>query len=317
MAATSYTLVKVEQADGVATIRVNRPGQLNSVNPAVLHQLQQAVDEAIAEPGVRGIVLAGGEKAFIVGAEIGFFLRNLEAGDLDRIVQYTKAGHRLTDTIDASPKPVVAAVAGVALGAGTEFALACDRIVASPRASFGLPETGLGIYPGFGGTQRTPRAVGVGLAKWLIFTGKTLSAAEARRVGLVDEVVPHDELETTARRRVLENTVGRAPREPATPELAALERFFASHRADDLRLGRAATDANAVLARAMKAVGTKAPVALRLAEWLIDEGSRRSLAEGLQLEIDRAADIFRTEDARRGLAFCAARQVGHPDFVGR
>jgi len=310
-------MVKVERADGVATIRVNRPQHLNNVNPAVVHQLQQAFDEVAGEPGVRGIVFGGEGKAFVVGAELGFFLRNMEARDFARIVEFTKAGHRLMNTIDACPKPVVAAVGGVALGAGVEIALACDRIVASPRASFGLPETGLGIYPGFGGTQRTPRAVGVGLAKWLIFTGKTLSAAEARRIGLIDEVVPHEELEATTRRHVLEGTARRAAREPMTPELAALDRFFASNRADDLRLGQADTGGNPALARAMKSVATKAPVALRLAEWLIDEGSRRSLAAALQLEIDHALEIVSTEDAHRGILFRAHRQVGHPDFVGR
>jgi enoyl-CoA hydratase/carnithine racemase len=317
MTRTSFSLVKVERAGAVATISIHRPEQLNGVTPAVLHQLQQAFEEVIAEPDVRGIVFGGEGKAFVVGADLGFFLRNVRSGDLTRIVQFTKAGHRLMNTIDACPKPVVARVGGAALGAGVEIALACDFIVASPRAGFGFPETGLGIYPGFGGTQRTPRKIGVGLAKWLILAGKTLSAAEARRVGLVDLVVPHEQLEATARSLAVDGAALGDPAEPYSPELAAIERLFASNRAEDLRTGRAGTGGQAALARAMKPVAAHGPVALRLAERLIEEGSRQSLAAGLQMEIDHVVEIFSTEDARRGLAFRANRQVGRPEFVGR
>ncbi|MBN1587932.1 MAG: enoyl-CoA hydratase/isomerase family protein [Pirellulales bacterium] len=316
MTQTSYSLVRVERTDTVATISIHRPEQLNGVNPAVLHQLQQAFEEVIAEPGIHGIIFGGEGKAFVVGADLGFFLRNIRSGNLARIVRFTEAGHRLMNTIDACPKPVIACVRGVALGAGVEFALACDRIVASPRASFGLPETGLGIYPGFGGTQRTPRRIGVGLAKWLIFTGKTLSATEARRAGLVDQIVSDELLESTARSAAL-NNIASDQTECESPDLIALERFFASHRADELRAGTADTGNDRALARAMKPVAAKGPIALRLAERLIEDGSRQTLAQGLQMEIDRVVEIFSTEDARRGLSFRANRQVGHPDFVGR
>ena len=317
MTAIPLSLIQLEHDRDIATIRVNRPQHLNSVNPAAICQLQQAFDEVADDPAVCGIVFGGQGKAFVVGAELSFFLRNIKSNDLKRIVQYTEAGHRLMNTIDACPKPVVAAVGGVALGAGVEIALACDCIVASPRASFGLPETGLGIYPGFGGTQRTPRKVGVGLAKWLIYAGKTLSTIEAKRIGLVDEVVDHDELETVARRHIHTGTACRAEREPLSPELSAIEHFFETNPVERLRRGEADTGGNRVLVRAMKPVATKGPVALRLAERLIDQGMSRTLAEGLQLEIDHVLDIFRTEDALRGLSFRANRQVGHPEFLGR
>ncbi|HBO46028.1 MAG TPA: hypothetical protein DD670_19320 [Planctomycetaceae bacterium] len=296
---------------------IQRPKELNGINPVVLHQMQQALHDVVADPNVRGIVIGGEGKAFVVGADLGFFLRNIESGNLERIVQYTRAGHRLMNAIDACPKRVVACVGGVTLGAGVEIALACDCVVASPRASFGLPETGLGIYPGFGGTQRTPRKIGVGLAKWLIFTGKTISASEAHKVGLVDHVVPHEQLEATARSRALDATRHAARAEATSPELEAIERFFASNRADELRLGRTDTRNNPTLARAMKLVAAKGPLALRLSERLIDEGSRQSLEAGLQMEIDHVVEIFSTEDAYRGLSFRAGRQVGRPEFAGR
>lgn len=175
---TSSPLVDVQIADGIARLNVNRPQAMNALNPAVVFQLHQAFRQAIAAEEVRGVALGGVGKAFVGGADVGFFLRNLAAGDIDRIVQFTVAGHALLDEIDISAKPVVACVHGLAVGGGLELALACDRILVGPGATLGLPETGLGIYPGLGGTQRLPRRIGAGLAKWLIYTGKTLSAAE-------------------------------------------------------------------------------------------------------------------------------------------
>jgi enoyl-CoA hydratase/3-hydroxyacyl-CoA dehydrogenase len=312
----TLSLVKFEVAGRVAAITLNRPGQLNALNWAVVHQLQQALDEAAGDPNVEAIVLGGEGKAFVAGADVGFLLRNVESGDLDRIVRFTEAGHRLLNAIDHCPKRVVARLHGAALGAGVELALACDRVVASPRASLGFPETGLGIYPALGGTQRAPRAVGVGLAKWLIFTGKTLSAAEAQKIGLVHHVVPHEQLDEAARRCARGDPVpGKA--EARSPELIAIERFFLAGRVDDLRTGAADAAGDATLARAMRMVAGKAPIALRLAERLIEQGSRQSLEAGLQMEIDHVPEIYATEDARRGLSFCVNRQVGQAVFAGR
>jgi len=268
-----------------------------------------------ADPQVSGIVIGGEGKAFVVGADIGFFLRNVESKEFGRIAQFTQAGHNLMNTIDRCPKPVVARVGGAALGAGTELALACDRVVASPRASLGFPETGLGIYPGFGGTQRTPRAVGIGLAKWLLFTGKTLSAAEAWTIGLVDRVVPHEELDDAAR-RCAGGILGPEKPGPRPPKIDALERFFESYGADQLLAGTADTGGDRLLARAMRRVAAGAPIALRYAERMIQEGAGRSLEAGLQMEIDHAAEIFSTKDAHTGLSFRVNRQFGQPTFEG-
>jgi enoyl-CoA hydratase/3-hydroxyacyl-CoA dehydrogenase len=144
-------LVKLDIVAGVATITINRPEALNNIPPAALHQLQQAFDQASADATVRGIVIGSQGKAFTVGVDIGFFVRNIDAGDIPRIVKFTEAAHALANAIDDCGKPVVARVQGAALGAGTEIALACDVVVASPPA---CRETSLGIYPGMGGTQR-------------------------------------------------------------------------------------------------------------------------------------------------------------------
>ncbi|NLE39189.1 MAG: enoyl-CoA hydratase/isomerase family protein [Pirellulaceae bacterium] len=317
MTRLSLSMVKIERAEDVATISIQRPDELNGVNPAVLHQMQRALDDVVDDPSVRAVVIGGQGRAFVVGADLGFFLRNIESGDMKRIVQFTLAGHRLMNAIDECPKRVVACVGGVALGAGVELALACDFVVASPRSSFGLPETGLGIYPAFGGTQRTPRRIGVGLAKWLIFTGKTLSASEARKIGLIDQVVPHEQLDHAARSIARDESSRDEVAEANSPELDAIGQFFALNRADELRAGRADSRNNPILSRAMKMVAAKGPLALRIAERLIEEGSRQTLAAGLQMEIDHVVEILGSEDAYRGLSFRARRQVGRPEFVGR
>jgi enoyl-CoA hydratase/carnithine racemase len=311
----ALSLVKVDVSEGIATITVNRPSALNAISPAVLPQLQRAVDEAIANPEVRGIVLGGEGKVFVVGADVNFFIRNIEAGDIPRIIQFSLSGHRFLNTIDRSPKPVVARVNGAALGGGLEFALACDRVVASPGASFGFPETGLGIFPGFGGTQRAPRALGMGLAKWLIYTGKTLSAADALKIGVVDHIVPADQLEGVCR-AIAAGPFPPAKRRPRSPEFAAIEQFFEQSPAEDLRLGTADTLGDPVLVRAMKAVATKAPVALRLVERIIDEGAQQPFEDALKLEIAYVTEVFSTTDAHLGLTFRVSRQLGNPDFTG-
>ncbi len=309
------SLVALDISDGVATITIDRADVLNNINFVVLHQLQLAFDRVIADPQVRGIVLAGAGKVFVVGADIEFLIRNIGV-DVPRIVKFSESGHRLFSTIDASPKPVVARVQGAALGGGTEIALACDYVIAAPGGSFGFPETGLGIYPGFGGTQRAPRKLGIGLAKWMIFTGKTLSANEAWKIGLVDDVVMPDRLESVCRAAALgQHTF--SPRPPRTPDHDVVEEFFARSRAEDLRTGRADPRNQPAAIRAMKLVSGKAPIALRLAESIIDEGMRMPLEQGLQQEIAHVTELFSTADALTGLTFRTGKQLGSPAFEGR
>ena len=306
-----FSFVRKQIADGVATLTINRPDAMNALNETVVGQLRAAFDQAADDQSVRGIVIAGAGKAFIAGADIRFFVKNIEAKDLERIVGFTREGQELLNAMDACSKPVVARIDGIALGGGLELALACDALIATPKAAMAFPETGIGIYPGLGGTQRAPRRVGKGLAKWMIFTGQMLSAEDAERIGLVDRVVPPSQLDQA----VIDAIDGKL--ESAKPELSddlkSLQSFFGNHSASALRNGEAATGDNALLAKAVKSVGHKAPVALELAEKLIDEGCRVSLEEGLALELDHLTQIFSTEDAYEGLSSLGRRR---PVFKG-
>ncbi|MGD9009109.1 MAG: enoyl-CoA hydratase-related protein [Desulfobacteraceae bacterium] len=187
--AYEHILVAVENA--IATITFNRPKALNALNSALLAELSQAVDELAAGDEIAVLVLTGaGDKAFVAGADI-----NELAGLTPLQAKYFgEKGQRVIDKISALDIPVIAAVNGYALGGGTEMALGCDFIYASESASFGLPETNLGLIPGFGGTQRLARLIGPNRAKELIFTGKIISAGEAFSMGIVNRVLEADAL---------------------------------------------------------------------------------------------------------------------------
>ncbi len=310
----AFRLVRSEIKDGIATLTLNRPDAMNALNEELVGQLAAAFHAAAQDPAVRGIVIAGAGKGFIAGADIRFFVRNMKAKTLDKIVEFTQAGHELLNAIESCPKPVVARMHGLTLGGGLELALACHRIVASDKAVLSFPETGIGIYPGLGGTQRTTRRVGVGLAKWLVFTGQMLGAGEAARIGLVDAAVPPDKLDEAVREAIQAGPV-RERRPAEVPEShRALAALFGEHDADALREGKADVGEDAALGKALKKVGFKAPVALRLAGQLIERGADKPLAEGLRMELEHLTEIFSTHDAFEGLSTLGRKR---PEFLGR
>ena len=191
------SFVTTEIQDAVAVLTIDRPKALNALNPEVLADLKAAF-EAIDQNTVRCVVLTGaGDKSFVAGADIGSMSTMTKAeGEA-----FGKLGNDVFLEIESFPLPVIAAVNGFALGGGNELAMSCDIILAAgPNAEgkggakFGQPEVGLGITPGFSGTQRLPRLVGRGAASLLLFSGNMIDAAEALRIGLVDKIVPHDAL---------------------------------------------------------------------------------------------------------------------------
>jgi enoyl-CoA hydratase len=191
--ADQLVLTAVERL--VATVTINRPEKLNALNAATRAALLDTLDGLDRNADVRVVILTGaGEKAFIAGADIGEF------DGRTPIAQHRVMSERsVFEAADAFPKPVIAAINGFCLGGGCELAMACDIRIASETARLGQPEVNLGILPGGGGTQRLPRLVGLGNAFKLLYTGEPVPAAEAFRIGLVDEVVPAADLMTRAR----------------------------------------------------------------------------------------------------------------------
>ena len=182
------------KSEGTATITINRPEVLNALNEETILEILSRLEDAKGDETVRVIVISGaGDRAFSAGADVKMIM-NMDSSKAKNV---SRLGHRWCDEIEELGKPVVAAINGYALGGGLELAMACDVRIASEKARLGQTEINLGLIPGWGGTQRLPRLVGKGVAKEMIFTGKHIDAKTAERLGLVNVVVPPDQLRST------------------------------------------------------------------------------------------------------------------------
>ena len=199
--------VRLERRGSVALLTLARPEVLNALDRATLECLLGRARSLSAADDVRAAVLTGDGRAFAAGADI----QEMRGMDPEAALAFSELGHRALAALEALPFPTIAAVNGFALGGGCELACACDWIYASARARFGQPEVGLGLVPGFGGTSRLPRRVGVAWAKELVTTGEPIDAETAQRIGLVNRVFPPDEL-LNAALRVAEGIGRRGPR---------------------------------------------------------------------------------------------------------
>ncbi len=183
--------IKIEINNYIATVTLNRPEALNAMNKTVVAELKNAVEECGDNTDVGVIVITGtGDKAFIAGADI----KSMQRMSGREALEFSREGQEMTMVIENSPKPVIAAINGFALGGGCEIALACDIRIASENAKFSQPEVALGIIPGWGGTQRLPRLIGKGRAIEMISGGEMIDANEALRIGLVNHVVSQQDL---------------------------------------------------------------------------------------------------------------------------
>jgi enoyl-CoA hydratase len=220
----------VSEDGPLAVLTLNRPDKLNALDAALLGEVARATAELCARPTnsrPRVVIVTGaGERAFAAGADVAELSRLTPA----EARALSAHGHRTARTLEEAPFPVIAAVNGFALGGGCELALACDFIYASDKARFGQPEVGLGLVPGFGGTQRLARRVGVARARELVYTGAPIDAERARSIGLVNEVVPHAELMTRV------TAVARAIAERPPLAVAAAKRLLLQGPEADLRV---------------------------------------------------------------------------------
>jgi len=205
----SFETLLVERHEAVSLIRLNRPDALNALNATLLGELSRALEEAEADDAVRCLVLTGSERAFAAGADI----KEMAAKSYAEAFRSDLFG-AVARRLEQVRKPLIAAVAGYALGGGCEIAMLCDFIIAAETAKFGQPEINLGVMPGIGGTQRLTRFVGKSKAMDMVLTGRMMDAAEAERAGLVSRVVPADKL--------IEETLAAAGKIAAQSPLAAM-----------------------------------------------------------------------------------------------
>src|SRR5499433_659618 len=203
----NFENILLQKKDSIAYVTVNRPKVLNALNMATMQELRSAFHEIKNDSAIRVVIMTGaGEKAFIAGADIG----ELAKHDAVSGKEYTHRGQSVLNLIENLGKPVIACINGFALGGGCEIAMACTMRLASENAKLGQPEVKLGIIPGYGGTQRLPRLVGKGIAMQMVLAGEMITAQEAYRIGLVNEVVPADRLIARAE-EIAQKIVANAP----------------------------------------------------------------------------------------------------------
>jgi enoyl-CoA hydratase len=192
----AYEFFLIDKEDSTALVTFNRPKALNAMNIPLLKEFRKLLHELWHDDAIKVVIFTGAERSFIAGADIG------EMVDMDPVAaeEFANLGHSILGSLEQMSKITIAAVNGFALGGGCEFAMACDIILASEKAVFSQPEVGLGVTPGFGGTQRLPRIVGLQKAMELIVTGAKIDAAEAHRIGLANQVYPPDDLMPEAKK---------------------------------------------------------------------------------------------------------------------
>ncbi len=281
------------------------PDRMNPLGEQVMSQLNACVDELNARNDISKIVIHGKGKAFIAGADIKFFLDAIAADDLQRIQRFTEFGQQVLNKISASDKVTIAYLDGLALGGGLELALACDYRIGTRKSVLAFPETGIGIYPGLGGTQRGSRLLGVARAKQLIASGQFINAKKAYAYGLVDAVIePVLDWRELADVTIEKAQAGRVEGTPEELEFAAYD--------GDLKHPLLAREGAEKLS---KSLSRKAPLALKTAMGLIDQGFALDLQAGLQLELDGLKTIFASQDAKAGLSSIISGQK--PAYIGK
>ncbi|VAX06744.1 3-hydroxybutyryl-CoA dehydrogenase; 3-hydroxyacyl-CoA dehydrogenase [hydrothermal vent metagenome] len=295
--AVTLEWVRAEKQGNTGFIIFNLPDRMNALGELVVRQLDDCFSKLDQDPDLKRIFMLGQGKAFVAGADIKFFLDGIASNDLERIHKFTEFGQKVLNKIQNSPKDTCAFVDGLTLGGGLELALACDYRIGTKNTVMAFPETGIGIYPGLGGTQRTSRLIGKGMAKFLISTGQFLDTNTAYKYGLLDQIIDplydfHDLADLS-----LDKKQGGKIDQSETEALFA--DFTGAFTADHPYT---------------KVLSRKAPIALSAAMKLIDDGAGMSLEDGLKLELSGLKEIFSTRDAATGLS--SVVKGFKPEFAG-
>lgn len=309
-----FNFVDLEVKNGIAYVTLNRPEAMNALNETVVAQLERRFAEAEANAGVKAIVFQGAGKAFVAGADIRYFVEKIKAGRISDIVAFTRKGHELLLRIEESKKLTIALLDGLSLGGGSELALACQAIVATPAGSMAFPETGIGIFPGLGGMLRMARHVGPALAKYFVFTGAFISAADALALGIVTKLVESAGVDAAIQSLAVAGKPDKFRTRDIPEKFKAFAALFGPGSVATLLSGKIPAGANAELAgKVVKTLGYKAPLALRIADEIVDQQAPLPMRAAVEIELGRLKDIFSTADALEGLSSAGRRR---PEFKG-
>ena len=309
-----FKLVDLDVKGNIAWLTINRPEAMNALNEGVFAQLGENFSRAEQNPDVKAIVIQGAGKAFVAGADIRYFVKNIKAGKIQDIVDFTRAGHEILLKIENSDKFTIALLDGLSLGGGSELALACQAIVATPAGSMAFPETGIGIFPGLGGMLRFAKHTSPALAKYYTFTGASISAADAHALGIVTRLVEPAEVETAVAGLVEEGKGDKYKSRKIPAPFNNYADLCKPDNIDSLLAGQVPENVDdAVAGKAVKIIGFKAPIALKMANEIIDSQAAQTIAEGVETELGRLSEIFATDDALEGLASAGRKR---PEFKG-
>jgi len=298
-----FKFVDLEVRDNIAYITLNRPEAMNALNQTVVAQLDQCFSEAEKNGTVEAIVFQGAGKAFVAGADIRFFVQKIKADKISDIYDFTSKGHELFLKIENSAKMTMAVLDGLSLGGGSELALACQAIIATPAGSMGFPESGIGIFPGLGGMLRTARMVGPELAKYYVFTGSAITAQDAHELGIITKLVMPAEIESAVQEIIAGDKPDKYRPREIPDKLKPFARVCSKENIARLLAGDTPQGVPEELAaKAAKVIGFKAPIALKLSNEIIDQQEGKSMEEAVEMELGRLHEIFSTADALEGLS---------------
>ncbi len=298
-----FKFVDLDIKGDIAYITINRPEAMNALNETVVAQLDQRFTEAEQNPAVKAIVFQGAGKAFVAGADIKYFIDKIKTDRIADIVAFTRKGHELFLRIENSAKLTIALLDGLSLGGGSELALACQAVIATPGGSLGFTETGIGIYPGLGGMLRLARFTGPELAKYYVLLGTPISAADAKALGIVTKLVDPAEVDTAIEVLAAGGKTDKYQPRDLPEYLKPLSRVCSRENVNRLLSGNPPQGVpDEIATRAAKFVGYKAPIALRIANEIIDRQVGLSMEDAIEVELGRLQDIFSSQDALLGLS---------------
>jgi enoyl-CoA hydratase/3-hydroxyacyl-CoA dehydrogenase len=310
-----FKVVDLEIKDHTAWLTINRPDAMNALNEEVVAQLSEKFAFAEGHQDVKAIVIQGAGKAFVAGADIQFFVENIKAGTINRIEEFTRKGHELLLKIENCAKKTIAFLDGLSLGGGSELALACQYIVATPKGSMGFPETGIGIIPGLGGMIRTQRIIGTELAKYYVFTGSPIPASVAMDLGLFNFVVEPGQVESAVQQIIKSGPSGKYETGKVPEKLSEIAAAFAPDNVPVILSGGDIPGiSDALNEKIKKILGRKSAAALKMANEVMQAQIPLSISDAVEYELNQLDELFRTADALEGLS--SAVEHRKPIFKG-
>ena len=306
-----FNYIDIDINSKIAKIKLNRPEAMNALNESLVEQLGSALDLLNSRDDIDTIVLEGAGKAFVAGADVKFFVDKINQDDIKEIYDFTAYGHEVLNKLEKSEKTTIALTTGLALGGGLELALSCDYRIGTRRSQFRFPETSIGIFPGLGGTQRTPRICGIEAARYAILAGNFLDSETASALGIITHLVESSDIPSIiteiSSEGKPENKYPAEPKDKNHPVSLFAMKFYKNENMSKIMSGKIPDnfeEDNKKVVRQMKSLSFTAPIALEIANQLLNDAisTGDDLDRGLNLELAQLNTIFESKDALEGLS---------------